>query len=160
MKEIKELYNESFRKINFVERFERIREKYGDFENRMTKLDNKEVKRIFTEQGYKVKIFSPGQDFYFEDFFGDFKFHFEITKKGGIIQCRIDVYFKGEIPEKMHTNLYFIYRVLLENMNLEIAPPICYKNIDDFEDILKELLSIYKDFKYGFLKYLESAKLA
>lgn len=150
MEEIKNSYYESFRKINFIERFERIRESFNDFDNRMTKLDNKEVKRIFNEQGYNVKVFSPGQDFYYEEFFGDFKLHFEITKKGGIIQNRIDVYFKGEVPEKLDTNFYFLYRVLIKNMNLEISTPICYSCIEDFEQILKEYLSIYEDFKQEF----------
>lgn len=160
MEEIKELYYESFRKINFVERFERFLEKYRDFEYRMTKLDNKEVKRVFAERGYKVKIFTPGQDFYFEEFFGDYKFHFEVTKKGGIIQSRIDLYFRGEKPDKIDTNLYFLYRLLINDMNLEIAPPICFTSIEEFEQILIELLSIYKDFKVEFLSQIEGNGLS
>lgn len=160
MEEIKEVYYESFRKINFIERYERIREKFKDFENRMTKLDNKEVKHIFKEQGYKAKIFSPGQDFYFEEFYKDIKFHFEITKKGGVIQSRIDIYINGKIPEKLDTNLVFIYRVLLNNMNLELAPPICYTCFESFEEILIEFLSIYEDFKTEFLKQVNEQGIA
>lgn len=150
MEEIEGIYYESFSKINFIERFEKIRKSFNDFENRMTKLDNREVKRVFNEQGYKVKIFSPGQEFYFDVFLDDYKFYFEINKKHGIILCRIEV-FKKEIKIAEYTPLHFIYRVLINDMDL-LLDPICYTSLDDFEAILKEFLSMYEDFKAEFLK--------
>jgi hypothetical protein len=158
MEKLKEIYYESFRKIHFLERYEKLSKTFQNFDKRMSNLDNKVVKAFFKNLGYQVKIFSPGQDFYFDESNGDFKFYFEINKKGGTLLGRIDVYYQNTLP-KMHTTFHFIYRVLLEKMDIELFP-ICYTNEHEFEAILKEFLSIYEDFKLEFLKQMKEVSLA
>ena len=158
MEEIKKTVFDSYRDISFIERYEYLINEYSSyFDNRMSKLDNKEVKRIFTERGYKAKMFSPGQYFYFEETFQNKKFVFEVDKRKGIFICKIDIYYDF-IKVTEYTPFHFVYKLLVDDMNLDV-PVLCYSNVIDFEDLLIKSLHIYEDFRDEFLKNMEGVDL-
>lgn len=140
----------AYRNIDYINRFEGLYNRHDDFDNRMKKIENNIVKRIFNNFGFKVEILQPGRDFEFYEQLGEIGFVFSLNIKGGTIVQYTYVYNKNEKVESPE-NIYFIYRYLIDNLDLELHP-IVYKNEHNFKEILGELLSIYSDFKFEFMR--------
>ena len=140
----------AYRNIDYINRFEGLYNRHDDFDNRMKKIENNIAKRIFNNFGFKVEILQPGIDFEFYEQLDEIGFVFSLNIKGGAIVQYTYVYNKNEKVESPE-NIYFIYRYLIDNLDLELHP-IVYKNEQDFKEILGELLSIYSDFKFEFMR--------
>jgi hypothetical protein len=140
----------AYRNIDYINRFEGLYNRHDDFDNRMKKIENNIAKRIFNNFGFKVEILQPGRDFEFYEQLDEIGFVFSLNIKGGAIVQYTYVYNKNEKVESPE-NIYFIYRYLIDNLDLELHP-IVYKNEQDFKEILGELLSIYSDFKFEFMR--------
>jgi hypothetical protein len=143
----------SFQFIDFVNRYQKIMENHSDFENRMQKVDKKEILKVLKELGYTFKVFSPGQDFYIEDFVAEYKFVFSFKCKSAIMENYIYVYYKGE-KILYEENFAFIFRYLLKDINAQTTAPK-FKTYNEFKEIIQKLLKIYEDFKAEFLKQVE-----
>lgn len=144
----------SFRCIDFTNRYKKTMENHSDFENRMQKIDKKEILKALKELGYTFKVFSPGQDFYIEDVVLHFKFIFSFKAKNAIMENYIHVYMDEKKIPFLYPNLAFVYRFLVGDMTTSVKAQN-FKNYEEFKTIISTLLNIYEDFKSEFLRQVE-----
>lgn len=144
----------AFDNINFSERYKTIFKKYNDFENMMTRMDKSKNIATFKELGYDFKIFSPGQYYNFEEQIEDVRFKLSLRINKGFITEYIYLYIDNEKVNISHNNFAFLYRHLIKNMEAE-STALVFKDFNELKSVLKELLSIYEDFKVEFLKQMK-----
>lgn len=146
-----EKIEESFKAIRIVDRYVKLSENHNDFNNLMKRMDKRANLDVLKKLGYTFKIFTPGQHYNFEESFKHYKIVFSCQISGGIIAPYIYVYANGhQIPFK-YPHFGFISRFLMGNMEAKITASV-FGDLEEFEEIMKELLSIYEDFKTEFLK--------
>jgi hypothetical protein len=147
---LKGIIETTYRRVNFVSRYKETMVKHNDFENRMRKVEKKEILNILKDLGYFFKVFSPGRDFYIENEVSNFRFVFSFNCKDGIMTNCIFNYQNGK-KITFEENLGFVYRYLLDDMELPINAQK-FKNYTEFKEIISSLLRIYEDFQVEFLK--------
>lgn len=148
------LIEASYRNINFISRYKELMLRHNNFESRLLKIDKKEILKILKELGLSFKIFTSGQDFYLEDKVHDFKFTFSFNAKNGIMASYIYVYRNEDKIPFPYPNLGFVYKFLLDNMDLNINA-LNFRDYQDFKKIMYPLIQIYEDFKGEFLRQVE-----
>jgi len=90
---IEKIYYESFKNIDFVNRYKKIMDAHKhplDFI--LSKMDKSTVRKIFKEVGYDFKISSPGQFYVFFETIKDYSFKISFQISGGIIGIYIYIY--------------------------------------------------------------------
>lgn len=155
------IYN-SFQNINFINRYKKIYPKYF-FETDliMKRMDKKENLKILKELGYAFKIFTPGQHYDYEEKFGNIKLILSSQISGGIISSYIYIYLNEENINYKYgyqQKLGFVYKKMTNDFE-QIVNALCFRNYDDFREIMGSVIGIYEDFKNEFLKQLESNEL-
>jgi hypothetical protein len=150
------IYN-SYQNIDFINRYKSIYPKYFfDIDIIMKKMDKKENLKILKELGYSFKIFTPGQYYNYEEKFDNIKLILSSQISGGIISSYIYIYIKEENIDHKYNyeqNLGFVYKKMTNDYN-QIVNALCFRDYDDFREIMASLIEIYEDFKKEFLKLL------
>jgi len=141
-----------FLSINFSERFKMLSEKYNDFENRLNKVDKKEVQTILSKLNYTFK-YTEGH-FVLKETFDDDYIHLALSLKGGVFSPRLTIFQDRAFWKISSGNFVSIYRSLKQNINAQIMMPI-FSTYEEFEQIAKEVLGIYEDFKQEFISLIE-----
>lgn len=152
---------QAFSNINFTNNYKILFLKYNfSLNDVMTKMDKKENLKILKDLGYNFKIFTPGQHYNYEEIFGNLKLILSCKIGGGIINNYIYIYIdEDKINSKLYEeNLAFIYRKLLNDSNA-ITNAFKFKNFDDFRNAMRDIISIYEDFKKEFLTQMEANNL-
>jgi hypothetical protein len=149
---------DSYRSIDFAIRYKKLMNEHNDFQNRLQKVEKKEVLAVLKNLGYNFKVFSPGQDFYIENVTGEYKFIFSFKCKSAIMENYIFVYYNNAkiIYEE---NLAFIFRALMGDMNTSTTAPK-FRDYEEFQKIITLILQIYEDFKTEFLKQVAQTEEA
>ena len=154
------IIKESYHNIDFIKRYKIVFQKYY-FDRKtvdvMTKMNKKENLNIIKELGYKFKIFSPGQDYEYEEEFNNIKLILSCQISGGAVIPYIYIYVDDN-KINFRQNLGFVYKILIYDMNV-IANALLFRNYDDFREIMAAIIEIYEDFKKEFLKQMEISKL-
>ncbi|MEE9379015.1 MAG: hypothetical protein V3V33_13365 [Candidatus Lokiarchaeia archaeon] len=138
-----------FKKINFVDRYQKIYEKYNDFDNRLSTSN----KKMYLE---KIKIFDRSVIYHSKDkmFQVNFKYksyslNLGLSLHHGIVEARL-FYIKDE-EWLIYNRFDFICEKLLNGFREKYNIPK-YRSEEELEDILKEIFSIYEDLKKEFIK--------
>lgn len=154
-----ETYYKSFRNIDFIERYKSIMDSNNlPLDKILTRMDKSIIKKTFKEIGYDFKISSPGQFYVFYETIGNYSFKVSFQIIGGIVIIYIYIYINHEYIKVANNNLTFLYRYLLNNMNLVTNQPK-FINYEELKIILINILNIYEDFKKEFLKLLKKENL-
>lgn len=154
-----DLYYKSFTNINFIEKYKNIMSAHNhDIDKMLSRMDKSIIKKTFKEIGYDFKISSPGQFYVFHETYGNCSFKISFQISGGIIATYVYIY-KGDNYINIDNNkLGFLYRHLLNNMNLQINNP-SFLDYNELKTILIKILKIYEDFKKEFLKLMKEENL-
>ncbi len=162
MKRIENYHNnwkEALLNIFFVERFKALFEKYNetDYDKLESRTDKKRILSILKENGYDAKYYAGG-DFEIKESYNLFTFQLLNIVKNGMITTYLNV-FCGEVRINNDFHFAFIYRRLIGNMDAKTSTPK-FSDYTEFEEILKELILIYEDFKKEFLRQVTENDLA
>lgn len=141
-------------KIHLIERYKVICEKHNDFQNRLDKTNKKQLLSIFKNLYPSVKY--EGLDKLYSIFFNvnEFKIIFCSKLHNGIVEPFFYIG-KGDNEHIFYNRFDFICVDLDENFDRKICNIPKYSSEEELEQILKELLNIYEDFKIEFLKRAE-----
>lgn len=151
---LEKIYYESFRNIDFINRYKKIMDAHNHpLDDILARMEKTIIKNTFKEIGYDFKISSPGQFYEFYETINDYSFKISIKISGGMITTYIYIYVYGDIVKIDYTNFAFIYRILKNNME-EVTNAPKFKNFNELLIILKDLISIYENFKIEFLKLI------
>lgn len=140
-----------YNKINFVQRYQKICEKYNDFENRLRDNKPEIYSNIIKKFGYKASYYK-GETFYrIEENVENIIFGIQFTLKHGIVEIMLDTKFKNQwcVPDG---RIDFMCKEIDENFDREKYNLPKYKSYEELEEILIGIFSIYEDFKLEFLK--------
>lgn len=146
------LYDE----IDFCSRYKYIATKYivENRDERLKKIDKNKVLRIFDDLGYEAK-FNTKESFYkirIIEFKYDFYFHLNI-KSGlyelifGVIDKDSKEHLLGGVTANVYDDILKVKQIKEEPMPLP-----SFRNYEELESMLKESLSLFKDFKSMVLK--------
>ncbi len=139
-----------FRKIDFVNRYKNICEQYNDFGNCMSGSDTKGYKKILERIESTVVYASKDKSFVVKFLIGDFTLMMVLTLHNGLVEVHLN-YLKG--THWLMYNRLDGYAVELDSdFNRELYNIPKYTSLEELEEILKEIFSIYEDIK----KELES----
>jgi phosphoserine phosphatase len=144
----------TYRSIDFENRYKKLMAEHNDFNNRLQKIEKKEILAVLKGLGYSFKVFSPGQDFYVENITEKYKFIFSFKCKNAIMENYIYVYRDNQKLPYSNPNLAFTYKHIVGNIIVPVNAQN-FKDYKEFEEIIKEILSIYEDFKVEFLRQVE-----
>lgn len=154
-----DLYYKSFTNINFIEKYKNIMYAHNhDLDKILPRMDKSIIKKTFKVIGYDFKISSPGQFYVFYETNGNCSFKISFQISGGIIGTYIYIYIGEKYIDIDNNKLGFLYRHLLNNMNLQINNP-SFLDYNELETILIKILKIYEDFKKEFLKLMKQENL-
>jgi hypothetical protein len=157
-----ELVYNSYKNINFIERYSNIFPKYlFEIDSLMKKMDKKENLKILAAFGYVFKILTPGQYYNYEETFGNIKLILTFQISGGVITPYIFIFLDEiniDYKYNFSQNLGFIYKKMTNNYE-QTVNAFCFRNFDDFKNAVSDIISIYEDFKKEFLKLLKENDL-
>lgn len=156
-KEIVKKIHKSYETINFTKRYKQLYSKHNfSLDELLTRMNKKDNLNIFKELGYEFKISSPGQYYNFEEKFDEIKLSLSCQISKGMVFPYIYVYVNGnKISKPYSSKISFTYRYLMNIPRLQALNSLCFRDLDDLKNILKDLLGIYEDFKEEFLKLME-----
>lgn len=140
-----------YKGIDFVNRYKSICEKHDDFSNRMEGNRAVLYEEILNRLHIKYKYFKKDSFFKLEDHIKDFKINLHFVLKNGIVEAFIYIE-KGDDYLKPNGRFDFIPEELGVDFNRKIFNLPKYINENELEEIIKEILSIYEDFKSELLK--------
>src|SRR5690606_33806746 len=89
-------------------------------EDILSRMDKSIIKKTFREIGYDFKISSPGQFYVMFETVSNFSFKISFQISGGIIATYINIYVGDNYIDIDNNKLGFLYRYLLNSMNLQI----------------------------------------
>jgi hypothetical protein len=90
---IAEIAYQAYKNINFINDYKPTFLKYNfPLDDVMSKMDKKENLKILKELGYSFKIFTPGQQYNYEEVFSNIKLILSSKISGGIINNYIYIY--------------------------------------------------------------------
>lgn len=148
------IFDNSLDKINFSNRYKELSKQFNEsnYDKLEKKTDKKKIMNIFKNMGYGFKYY-PGGDFNLVEQINSFSFQLLFIVKRGFITNYLNVFIDDKKINKQY-NFGFIYRSLVGDMNAIITTP---KFIDyaEFEEIAKNIISIYEDFKIEFLRQVD-----
>lgn len=130
-------------KINLIERYGDLHQKFSNSKSAISKIDKKEVLKILKPYGYPYK-YSEGRYYFEEPYNEDISFLASISPKGGSVMMYMNVKKDGEFLDLDSGGLHSIYRKKLGN---ELGSPIFYTTYEELAVIVKEFFAIYEDFK-------------
>ncbi|WP_282056836.1 hypothetical protein [Maribacter luteus] len=140
-----------FEKIDFVNRYRSICEKYNDFDNSMDGNNRVLTQRVLDLYKYKNKYFSNGSFYQIKEEFEDVEFILNLVLKQGIVETLLYIKKEGK-NVKPNGRIDFLPEDLgIPYDRLKYGLPK-YSSEKELEEILKVLFSIYEDIKTEFLK--------
>ncbi|MED2836673.1 MULTISPECIES: hypothetical protein [Bacillus] len=139
--EIKEVLE----KIDFVERYKSLSEKFPDRTNTFENYENEKAIEIFESLGYKARFMKK------ENFFivGEVKnkdiytFRFNISLKYGLVEFIWSARHNGEVRVG---NSWDMFVKVLSNGS-ERLPAVCFHSYEELKEIMKIAFEMYEDFK-------------
>ncbi|EJS45719.1 hypothetical protein ICG_05954 [Bacillus cereus BAG1X1-3] len=139
--EIKEVLE----KIDFVERYKALAEKFSNRDNLFSNYENKKAIEVFESLGYKARYMKK------EDFFivGEVKnkaiytFRFNISLKYGVVELIWEACHNGEVRAGEPWDIF----IRLLSNDTEKVPVIYFHSYDELNDIMKIAFEMYEDFK-------------
>jgi len=134
-----------FRKIDFVNRYKSICKKYNDFENSMSGNQSKVYANILQKIDKPVSYISKDKSFISTFPVGEFTLELVLTLNNGHVQAHLN-YIKGD-DWLMYNRLDGYAEELDSNFNRELYNIPKYTSLEELEEILKEIFSIYEDIK-------------
>ncbi|WP_242241006.1 hypothetical protein [Bacillus cereus group sp. BfR-BA-01309] len=139
--EIKEVLE----KIDFVERYKSLSEKFPDRTNTFENYENEKVIVVFESLGYKAR-FMKKENFFIvgevknKDFY---TFRFNISLKYGLVEFIWSARYNGEVRVG---NSWDIFVKVLSNGS-DRLPAVCFHSYDELKEIMKIAFEMYEDFK-------------
>lgn len=143
-----------FEKIDFVNRYQEICEKYDDFDNGLTGNN----KKLYTETlekvtNLKAKYFSKDKIFEFENLFEHYKIILRFELHQGIVQALIFISV-DEVFSGYCGRFDFLSEKISDNFNRRKYTLPNYTSAEELEEILKSLFDIYEDLKTALDEHL------
>ena len=136
-----------FTNIRLVERYGELANQFSDFDNKISKLDKKEISKIIKSCGYSFVYID--RCYYIKETAGDFTFHTRIELSGGVARMVLNAEKNNEWQDFRGGSIGRINKLLLD---LETGTLVCFSNYEQLSIILRAYFSIYEDFKIEFLK--------
>ncbi|MCU5379015.1 hypothetical protein OCA08_17945 [Bacillus cereus] len=139
--EIKEVLE----KIDFVERYKSLSEKFPDRTNTFENYENEKVIVVFESLGYKAR-FMKKENFLIvgevknKDFY---TFRFNISLKYGLVEFIWSARYNGEVRVR---NSWDMFIKVLSNGS-DRLPAVCFHSYDELKEIMKIAFEMYEDFK-------------
>ncbi|PET28783.1 hypothetical protein [Bacillus cereus] len=139
--EIKEVLE----KINFVERYKALSEKFSNSENTFENYENEKVFEVFETLGYKAR-FNKKADFFIV---GEVKnkdsyaFRFNISLKYGVAELIWEAWHNDEVRVGDPWDVFI--RLLSNDMGK--VPMLYFHSYDELKEIMKIAFEMYEDFK-------------
>ncbi len=139
-----------FRKINFVDRYQKICEEHNNFENSMSGSNKKKYLEILNSIDDTVIYSSKDRTFKYSFKYKNYVLDLILTMHGGLVEAHFN-YLKDD--EWIMYNRFDGYaQILSSNFLREIYNIPKYSSYEELEKILKEIFSIYEDLKNEFVK--------
>ncbi|MCU7755567.1 hypothetical protein PDQ36_03930 [Bacillus cereus] len=139
--EIKEVLE----KINFVERYKALSEKFSNSENTFENYENEKVFEVFETLGYKAR-YNKKADFFIV---GEVKnkdsyaFRFNISLKYGVAELIWEAWHNDEVKVGDPWDVFI--RLLSNDMGK--VPMLYFHSYDELKEIMKIAFEMYEDFK-------------
>lgn len=139
--EIKEVLE----KINFVERYKALSEKFSNSENTFENYENVKVFEVFETLGYKAR-YNKKADFFIV---GEVKnkdsyaFRFNISLKYGVAELIWEAWHNDEVRVGDPWDVFI--RLLSNDMGK--VPVLYFHSYDELKEIMKIAFEMYEDFK-------------
>ncbi|HDR6287119.1 TPA: hypothetical protein QCU33_003130 [Bacillus cereus] len=139
--EIKEVLE----KINFVERYKALSEKFSNSENTFENYENEKVFEVFETLGYKAR-YNKKADFFIV---GEVKnkdsyaFRFNISLKYGVAELIWEAWHNDEVRVGDPWDVFI--RLLSNDMGK--VPMLYFHSYDELKEIMKIAFEMYQDFK-------------
>lgn len=139
--EIKEVLE----KINFVERYKALSEKFSNSENTFENYENEKVFEVFETLGYKAR-YNKKADFFIV---GEVKnkdsyaFRFNISLKYGVAELIWEAWHNDEVRVGDPWDVFI--RLLSNDMGK--VPLLYFHSYDELKEIMKIAFEMYEDFK-------------
>ncbi|MED2795734.1 hypothetical protein P4256_29460 [Bacillus wiedmannii] len=135
----------SLAKIDFIQRYKALSEKFSDRENTFENYENEKAIEIFESLGYKAR-FMKKENFFIvsevknKDFY---TFRFNISLKYGLVEFIWSARYNGEVRVG---NSWDMFVKVLSNGS-ERFPAVCFHSYDELKEIMKIAFEMYEDFK-------------
>lgn len=144
-----------YKKINFVERYKLLCAKFDDFENRMLGNKTELYNSIFTQLGYDLN-YDKRESFYrLEEEENKLLYGMQFVLKRGIVEMMIYSCI-GDDFTLPAGRADFICEELDSSFNREIYNLPKYRSSEELEIILKEIFTLYEDYKEALKEHLGS----
>ena len=138
--EIKEVLE----KINFVERYKALSEKFSNSENTFENYENEKAIEVFESLGYKAR-YNKKQTFYCRRSKNKdvYTFRFNISLKYGVAELIWEACHNGEVRAGDPWDIFI--RLLSNDMGK--VPVLYFHSYDELKEIMKIAFEMYEDFK-------------
>jgi hypothetical protein len=136
-------------KVDFVIRYMNICNKYSNYDKSMDSVNIEEVKEIFESLLLPFKFYKSERFFKLNEKVDSYYLQFNIVVKSGYVQFIWHIK-QNEEPLKLGWGMW--ESIIEEMTSLEYTRKPLFCSYLDLEAILKEVFSIYEDFKEELLK--------
>lgn len=144
---------DAYKEINFVEKAEKIF-RFKDFDNRLTSFKQKDVLSVFESIGYDFVAKNSGKEFTRKATNDSVDFVVTFNLNGGVVLPYLYVYVNREKVPYDYPAFVFTYKYLIDDFESLMNPSTVYTSYSDLEEIIKEVLDLYEEFKKAFLHKL------
>lgn len=139
-------FNSSLYAINYISRYKELCKEFNDLENAFRGNNTDLYDRLISKNGYNFKYFKSERFYRINEKFGDYKFNFQLTLHGGLVEAMIDVQRQGEYLTP-YGRFDFIPEMMGDEFDRKLFNLPKYTSESDLKMILTELFSIYEDLK-------------
>lgn len=142
---------EVLEKIDFVKRYLYLCDKYSDRENNIKEKSLNEIEKRLNEMNIPFSFSKKECFFKIKEKSTPYEFQFNVIPYIGALQFVLDIKLnKNRL--KLGWGMWENIVEEIKNIDFEIKPRPYYSNYQDLEEILREVFSIYEDFKNEVLK--------
>lgn len=146
--DINPIIKKSLQKISFPERYKSLSERFSYSSQSLQQYSNETVIQIVADLG--LRFVKKDNFFTVQERNGDFDFNLNISLKYGSVESILGVQSKEKgIVDGGPFGV--VYRQVMENDERVKLPS--FRNYEDLQEILQEVLCIYKDFMEYLVKY-------
>ena len=139
--------------INFAEKYITLSKKYPEKNDSLEKYSIEIVSNIIKGFGYNYTYFKSENFFRLFESFNNYNLWIHISLRYGLVDLMLYVKYKKELLFPCGSFNWIVSDIGLSGGKIISLP--CFTNYEELEEILKEGLDIYKDFKDEFLRNLE-----
>ena len=141
---------ETFSRIEFVKRYENLCKKHNNFGNRMKRFDKLIYNKIIDKFNYKITYIKKDKIYEIIQDNAGYKIILRLILKDGIIEPFL-FYSMLSVFHNPCGRFDFICEKINKNFNREIYSLPIFSSEQELEIILKEIFSLYEDFKKEFI---------